>query len=102
MKKTNNSQGDYMNELFNGKNLNELVELRTELDEAIKEARKEAKEEADREAKEKLANVKEGDLITVEFKGKETEVAFVKATEKRMVVGTEGRKVALPFRKFLG
>jgi RNA 3'-terminal phosphate cyclase len=99
--------------MFEEKNLEELLTIREELNEAIKvarkeakaaekEAREEAKATADAEAKAKLENLEEGDNITVELKGEETDVTFVKVTEKRMIVEVEGRKIALPFRKYLG
>lgn len=102
-----------MVENFNEMTLDELLEVRNELNESIKVARKEAKaaekeareaekERLDAEGKEAMAELTEGEVIRFELKGEETEAPFVKTTEKRFIVNVEDRKIALPFRKYLG
>lgn len=76
-----------------------------ELDEVveyIKEKKKEKKEDALSVNREKLKDVKEGDLIYIIFKGEEIEVPFVKLTEKRFSVLVDGQKKSIMFDKLTG
>lgn len=72
----------------------------------IKEARRVAvireNEVADSKVREKFANLKEGDVITVIYKGEEREVSFVALTEKRFTVEVDGAKRSIMFNKFVG
>lgn len=88
---------DIMDQLDN-LSINELDEVV----EYIKEKKKEKKEDALSVNREKLKDVKEGDLIYIIFKGEEIEVPFVKLTEKRFSVLVDGQKKSIMFDKLTG
>lgn len=56
---------------------------------------------ADTETRNRVAEFKEGDTITIVFKGEERAVTFVGLTEKRFTVLVDGNKRSIMFNKFV-
>lgn len=83
----------------------QLREARKEMKEkeknAVKELREAKKAENAEKAKARLVEAKEGDVLTVIFKGEEVEGTFIKMTEKRFIVLIDEQKKTIMFDKLV-
>jgi len=99
-------------EVFEGRSVDEikgivdagraiLKDRKDEIAEARKAEKAAEKAVADAAGREAVEGLDEGDEIVVIFKGEETEVTFVKMTEKRFTVEVDGVKRSIMFDKFV-